>query len=200
MNTRSESTKLTRWEELRKIVKIIVEIGVIFDTDGVDIHFLNRPPVLNVTNPALIDQEFQTNPYGYTPLASTLQKIFKPILEDPNPAKKRLVFVATDGEPTDGKGCPNVPELKRVMKQVRRAEQTHVSFLVCSDDDDGVAYLSDWDKQMTNVDTTDDYITERNKVRRYRQRPDYPFSHGDYIVKAMMGSIVPELDRLNEPD
>ena len=108
--------------------------------------------------------------------------------------------MATDGEPTDEKGCPNVPELKRVMTQAGRAERIHVSFLICSDDDDGVAYLSDWDKQMINVDTTDDYITERNKVRRYRRRPDYPFSHGDYIVKAMMGSVVPELDRLNEPD
>lgn len=195
-----DGTQRTRWDELRSIVKIIVEIGVLFDSNGVDVYFLNRPAVLNVTDPTLIDQAFETPPHGFTPLVPVLDKVFRSELADHGRNKKLLVFVATDGEPTDRHGAPNRSELERVMKKVRNAETTYVSFVICTDDTVGVDYLDRWDKTMQNVDINDDYKTQRNKIRQCRGQINYPFTHGDYIVKALVGAVVPELDRLDEWD
>ena len=51
---------------------------------------------------------------------------------------------------------------------------------------------------MFNVDINHDYKTQRNKIRERRANRCYPFTYGDYVIKLIMGSIVPELDRLDE--
>ncbi|CAF5033034.1 unnamed protein product, partial [Rotaria sp. Silwood1] len=44
-------------------------------------------------------------------------------------------------------------------------------------------------------------ISEPNeiKIRQYRG-PNYPFSIGDYVVKALVGAIDPEIDVLDDPN
>jgi hypothetical protein len=83
------------------------------------------------------------------------------------------------------------------MREKRRMETTYVSFLLCTDDQACVASFNEWDRTMLNVDVTDDFDTEREKIRRCRGR-DYPFSRGDYVVKALVGAIDPEIDALDE--
>lgn len=67
MNSLVDGTQCTRWNELCKIIKIITKIAALFDSNGVDIYFLNRDPILNVKDAAVIDQKFQIPPSGYTP-------------------------------------------------------------------------------------------------------------------------------------
>ena len=197
MRTPVNHTNETRWDELCKIVKTILEIAVIFDPNGVDIHFLNRPPILHVTDPTAIDEQFSIPPRGYTPLVPVLTRIFSSPEAQRGRDKKVLVFVATDGAPTDNKGNVNSDLLKDVMNRVRNAETTHVMFLICTDDPACVAYLVDFDKEMINVDVTDDFFTEREKVWR-ANGPNYPFSKGDYIAKTLLGAIDPEMDAIND--
>jgi hypothetical protein len=64
-------------------------------------------------------------------------------------------------------------------------------FLACTDDPSCVNYLNEWDETMLNVDVTDDYITERDRIRSFRGS-NYPFSIDDFIVKALIGAIDPE--------
>mgnify|MGYP001032837984 FL=1 len=198
MLTPIDDTRRTRWDELRDIVKIILKIGVVFDTNGVDVYFLNREPILRVKDPQMIDQTFENPPRGYAPMVPLLTSIFQSSLAQRGRDKKLLVFIVTDGEPTDDHGNPNVEELKNIMTNIRNAETTYVSFLICTDDAACVEYLNEWDRQMIHVDVTDNFHVERKKVRRYSGQ-DYRFSHGDYIIKALAGSIVPEIDALNEP-
>ena len=70
--------------------------------------------------------------------------------------------------------------------------------LVSTDDLMYVEYLNGWDQTMNNVDVTDDFHTEREQVRRYRGET-YPFTLGDYIVKALVGAINSEMDAIDEP-
>lgn len=199
MNTLiNQHTQRTRWNELCDTVKIILQIGVIFDKNGVDVYFLNRDPLHNVKDPQIIEEEFRRRPSGYTPLVPVLDKIFRSALARRGADKKLLVFIATDGEPTDENGEQNVPELENLMTNVRNAETTHVSFLLCTDESASVAYLDKWDEKMTNVDVTNNYHKEKQKIRRCQKQDDYPYSEGDHIVKALVGSIVLELDSLNE--
>jgi hypothetical protein len=198
MKATVNGTQHTRWNELCSIVKIIMEIGVVFDSNGVDIYFLNRKSFRNVKDPTQVDRAFAPAPSGYTPLVPVLNRIFESSLADRGRDKKLLVFIATDGEPTDGDGTPTVSELEHLMREKRQADTTYVSFLICTDDPTCVNYLNEWDRTMTNVDVTDDFNTEREKIRRYRG-PNYPFSHGDYVVKALTGAIDRQIDIINEP-
>ena len=63
----------------------------------------------------------------------------------------------------------------------------YITFLACTDDLASVNYLSHWDKSMPNLDVIDDYRSERAEILRTRGA-NFPFSYGDYIVKALLGS------------
>ena len=43
---------------------------------------------------------------------------------------------------------------------------------------------------MPNLDVIDDYRSEKAEIQRNRG-PTFPFSFGDYIVKALLGSLDP---------
>ncbi len=198
MKTAVDGTDRTRWDELRSVVKIVLDIGVKFDANGVDIHFLNRQPFLKVKDPETVDEAFAMSPSGFTPIVPALLKIFQSGLARRGRDKKLLVFVATDGEPTDEDGESQVDELKRLMEVTRNSDTTYVSFLLCTDDPECVGYLNDWDCSMTHVDVTDDYQTEKEKVHLY-EGENYPFSYGDYVVKALTGAIIRSIDIIGEP-
>jgi hypothetical protein len=197
MNTPVDGTNGTRWDELRAIVQIIIEIGTVFDSNGVDVYFLNRPPILSITDPRQVAESFSQRPQGLTPLTSALRQIFQLAASKPGSDKRLLVFVATDGAPTDNHGNVDVRSLENLMRNERQSNTTHVSFLACTDDDSSVAYLSEWDRTMLNVDVIDDYKSEREEVRQNRGF-NYPFSFGDYVVKALIGAVDPQMDALDE--
>lgn len=198
MITPVDGTQRTRWDELCEIVKKIIRIGVKFDSNGLDIYFLNRLPYKNVKDPTTVDKAFQEPPYGFTPLVPVLQEIFTSKLADRGRDKKLLVLVATDGVPTDNDGNEVTEELQHLMKEIRRADTTYVSFLLCTDDENCIEYMRDWDKRMTNFDFTDDYRTEKARIQECQKNKKLRFSYGDYVVKALIGAIDPEINALNE--
>ncbi|CAF1141066.1 unnamed protein product [Rotaria sp. Silwood1] len=197
MNTPVDGTTGTRWDELRAIVQIIIDIGTIFDSNGVDVHFLNRPPMLNVTDPRQVVESFSKRPQGFTPLTPALRGIFQSAASKLRGNKRLLVFVATDGEPTDNHGNVDVQSLENLMQHERQSNTMYVTFLACTDDQVSVDYLSRWDRTMINVDVMDDYKSEREEVRQAKGF-NYPFSFGDYVVKALIGAVDPEMDALDE--
>ncbi|CAF4244470.1 unnamed protein product, partial [Rotaria sp. Silwood2] len=199
MNTRLDDMKYSRWDELRLIVEVIIEIGSIFNSSGIDVYFLNRPPLLNVSDLGYIDQAFTFEPHGYTPLVSVLRKIFNSYNDERDNDKRILVLVATDGEPSNSEGDSDVATLKYVMQQERESDRIHVTFLACTDNESNVIYLDEWDNIMTNVNVTDDYRTERDFVHR-NHGSHYPFSFGDYIAKALLNAIDPKIDVFKDPE
>lgn len=48
-----------------------------------------------------------------------------------------------------------------------------------------------------NLDVCDDFRSERTQIRKVNGSKA-PFSYGDYVVKCLIGSIDPELDRQDE--
>jgi hypothetical protein len=91
--------------------------------------------------------------------------------------------------PTNEYGQTDIGTLEAVLRN-ERTPQTYVTFLACTDDLEAVSYLSNWDKSMHNLDVIDDYRSERAEIQRIRGA-NFPFSFGDYIVKALLGSIDP---------
>jgi hypothetical protein len=99
--------------------------------------------------------------------------------------------VAVAESPTGGSAT------ERLMRETRQTNTTHVSFLICTDNQASVAYLNEWDKIMANVDVIDDFHIERDKIR---QRSNCDFTLGDYLVKLLVGAIVPDIHRFIEKD
>lgn len=66
------------------------------DANGVDVYFLNREPVLNVTNTQSVRQVFNYPPAGLTPLAAAIRRILAAKRSQAY-EKKLLLLIATDG-------------------------------------------------------------------------------------------------------
>jgi Mg-chelatase subunit ChlD len=66
------------------------------DSNGVDVYFLNRDPMLNITDTRHVRQVFSTPPQGLTPLVPALRRILA-AKRNQTYEKKLLILVATDG-------------------------------------------------------------------------------------------------------
>jgi hypothetical protein len=185
----------TRWLELLEFSNIVVEIASVMDSDGIDIYFLNRPPLLNIHNP--LQPEFLTAfsfpPRGSTPLVKTLQSVIASRCRTGTSTdckKNTLIIIATDGTPDEG-----VDEFIKTIKF--RPPNINISILACTDDDAAVSYMNNIDRIIPGVDVVDDYRSELIEIRKARGS-HFPFSYGDYVVKILLGSIDPVMDKLDE--
>lgn len=183
----------TRWDELRHTASVIVELATAATARGVDVYFLNRPPVLGVTQAAQIQAAFDyAPPQGFTPLTRT----FKGVLEAKRASERPLLIViATDGEPTDDTQRPNVGAFIAALQA--KPARAHVQLMACTDDDAAISWMARVDRVVPRVDVTDDYASERLEVLS-AQGAGYHFTYGDYVVKSLLGSIDPYFDRLDE--
>ena len=77
-------------------MNIVTDICAVMDSNGVDIYFLNREPILNVTNAQNIRQVFNSPPQGLTPLVPAIRKILAS-KRSQTYEKKLLLLIATDG-------------------------------------------------------------------------------------------------------
>jgi hypothetical protein len=69
-----------------------------------------------------------------------------------------------------------------------RTSTTYVTFLACTDESEALNYLNNWDRTMEHVDVVDDYRSELAQIRQV-QGDKIKFSYGDYLIKALIGSI-----------
>ncbi|KAJ3031381.1 UNVERIFIED_CONTAM: hypothetical protein HDU68_004460 [Siphonaria sp. JEL0065] len=185
----------TRWDELKATISIVTEIAMTLDEDGIDVFFLNRDPIRNISGPSLdLDMAFLNLPQGFTPITRVLREVLREKwhsqqVED---RKTLLILIATDGQPTDDQGNLDKHNLKRVLEQERgRVGDIPVVFLVCTDDDHEIAYLNEWDNVV------DDYLTERSQILAV-QGAGFPFSRGDWVCKMLLGAVDTEIDALDE--
>lgn len=180
----------TRWQEAQKSLKIIVDIASVFDSDGIDIYYLNRGPILNVHSSIQLESKvnFSRGPAGSTPLGETLQQVLE---AKKSCERKLLIIIFTDGAPD------NMKLFKSVLANRKPINKVFVSLVACTDDETAVGYLNGLDSTIKNVDTNDDYYSERNEILR-AQGQSFPFSFGDYICKILLGPVCPYFDKLDE--
>jgi hypothetical protein len=186
--------KITRWDELKNTVNIMMSIATTLDKNGVDLYFLNRPAMHNVSSSQQIQIAFQNPPNGYTPLTQTLDRILiekEAIIRE----KKLLLIIATDGQPTNSKG--DIDTQSFVNKLASRSKNVFVSILACTDDEDSIGYLNKIDRDIPGIDVIDDYRSETQEIQKH-QGKSFKFSFGDYVVKGMLGPIDPYFDSLDE--
>jgi len=197
-NTSPYSRLPTRWDELKHVVSIIVDLASTLDPDGIDIYFLNRSPLLHVNDSSKLNETFSRLPNGPTPIARVLYEVLiKKRLQTND--RKLLILIATDGLPTDDNGQNDLKRLENVLRNERypSMDRIYVTFIACTNDLQSVGYLNEFDKKIPYVDVLDDYQSERAEILAV-QGKNFPFSYGDYVVKILMGSIDRWFDDLDE--
>lgn len=176
--------KITRWFELKKLAASIIEFVTSINPDGLDIYFLNRPHQFGVKDMTGLQAVFSDLPDGNTPLIKTLKKIYDDNINDLGD-KQLLIVVATDGEPTDG----SRNDLYNRLIQITRNGNVHVSFAECTDNEEDMEYLDEWDGLIKNFDNTDDYREELKRVKR-TQGQNFKFDYNDYIIKILLATFI----------
>ncbi|CAF1260525.1 unnamed protein product [Rotaria magnacalcarata] len=187
----------TRWDELRQTVSIVVDIASVFDSDGIDIFFLNREPMRHVKSSDELVAVFTVQPQGPTPILRVLRHVLREKQLEIQ-ERKLLILIATDGVPTNENGQQDTKSLEHALRHERNPiNRIPVTIIACTDDNECIGYLNHWDKKIPNLDVADDYKSERQEIQKV-QGKDFPFSFGDYVVKVLMGAVDSWFDTLDE--
>lgn len=109
--------------------------------------------------------------------------------------KNLLVMIVTDGQPTDDSAHVAIPLFKKILKE--RSPKVYTTIVAATDDESSIGYLNRWDRKIKNLDVVDDFRSERDEITKIKGR-NFQFSFGDYVVKSLIGSIDPELDKMDE--
>ena len=100
----SGESKHTRWTEALEAIQMIAEVALLYDDDGIDLHFLNHEYSYNIKNMIDMNNIFKITPRGGTNIGATLTKLFNKFLIDlqkNNKTKPYNIIVITDGAATD---------------------------------------------------------------------------------------------------
>ena len=191
MKTPIRDEPRTRWAKSCEIVKTLLKFCLIFHPEGVDIQFINGRRFSKVKEHTVVDQIYEKPPTGYTPLVPILEKINQEHKShDPN--IQLLLFIVTGGQPTDKYGNSDVSAFDNLLKMCSK-DRICVSFIICTDDRQCVAYLDKWDTTMANITVTDDFCIERAKLYERLNQHNYSFTLGDYLVRMLVGATIPDI-------
>ena len=139
----------------------------------------------------------QYEPRGYTPLARALDQVLRDNLQLVNYERKLLILIVTDGEPTDNQGHSDINGFKKCLESRKPADRIFTSIIACTDQDDSMEYLNRMDRSLKHLDVVDDFRNEKKEIARKRGST-FPFSYGDYVAKAMIGSVDNSIDAFDE--
>jgi hypothetical protein len=121
---------LTRWQELQNdVATMLGAVLAVKPAGGVDVYFLNRPGLYDVTSMAQLAPAFVAPPQGHTPINSVLAQIFARC-RDCYPSGNCLVVAITDGEPSPEDG--GTDGLFRVLSS-GRPRNVFVTIAECND-------------------------------------------------------------------
>lgn len=188
MKTNLLNSQRSRWDVIRLMTNICIEIGRIFVRRGVDMYFLNKVPILQVKDLETADQIMNRAPSGYTPLVPVLKYIFNLPPTRIGHDKKQLVIILTDGAPTDQNNRENLHEFEDLMRNEREPRTTFVNVLVCNENHDYANILRSWTQTMNNFAVMDHYEDEINWVRA-EHGPHCRLSFGAFMAKMMTGAL-----------
>jgi len=196
----SDGSPTARYEEAIEFMKIAIPFMAIDAPNGIELYFINA---ISGSNSHTGIQSFtqalpllNQAPSGGTPLNEAwdnVQSRYAKAIDE----QGLIAVIVTDGTPTDINGAPGKEAFRRRIKRRKSPLKNIVNFLVTTDKDSDVEYLDGMDKYIPGVDVTDDYMTESAQIRK-KQGPRYPFSRGDYVLKAVIGGASAKLDRQDE--
>lgn len=161
------------------------------DIHGLDVWFLNRDGVGNVTQLTDLADNFAKQPSKLTPLISSTRHLIKNYQHLCEKGYHVLLLILGDGEPTDvwGEEWQRSSQLYRVFS--KKHQNFHISFVECNDNEEEMAWMDSLDGRIRNFHNVDDYRLELMRVRHYRGE-SFRYTYNDYIITAVLSTFVPK--------
>ncbi|OCH94283.1 hypothetical protein OBBRIDRAFT_789419 [Obba rivulosa] len=200
----SGSMQGKRWREAREALAALADIASKYDTDGIDVCFLNN---------SLVGQEMKSgegvralfdrvSPRGITPIGGKLEQLLLYYLDELERAKARAdtgnthpldqvkpvnYIILTDGAPTDDPEDVIVTAARRLDAGNFPLTQVGIQFVQIGNSEDATAFLNDLDNGLG----------ERYKVRDMVDTTPYLGSelNAEIIIKILLGGINRRVDR-----
>lgn len=184
-----------RWPEARDALAVLVDASSEWDTDGIDVYFLNDDRHVSVKNSAQIFDLFdEVVPSSGTPIAKRLKEITDHYLSRlrietrTSKVKPANIFVITDGWPTD-EPAPVIASLAQTLDDMKRPnKQLGIQFVQIGNDMRAAQYLDGLDSDVLALNVKRDIVDST------------PFKTGEKltaekIIKIMKGGIDRRVDR-----
>lgn len=186
-----EHTQQSRTEEdmrNRMLVSQVYRPRIPLDSNrGLDIWFLNRPGMANVTSMEEVEQLFAIPPGGRTPLIGSVRHIidtYRHICSFENDEHVLLLIIG-DGEPSDG----HEMSLKQVFDD--KPLNFHITFIECNDDQDEMEWMDSLEGRIHNFHNCDDYRLEALKIGEIHGA-HCRYNYEDYLTMAILSTFVKE--------
>ncbi|KAL0950079.1 hypothetical protein HGRIS_010083 [Hohenbuehelia grisea] len=197
----SGSMNGTKWEEACKALSGLADIAGQYDTDGIELHFLNNEyaGASNLRNGFQVNELFaQVRPSGMTPIGDRLECLMREYLRKAEKAEKegKLEFikpinylVITDGRPSDDPESVIMAVAQRLDDGHFPLTQLGIQFVQIGQDSTARKYLTE----------LDDDLTRKHKVRDIVDTTPCTVTNGkissEVLMKILLGAINRRIDR-----
>ncbi|CUS07410.1 unnamed protein product [Tuber aestivum] len=207
------------WDQLGQALETIATIATKYDSDGIDIHFLNSPQYdrKHVTSPTTVKDLFNlVQPAGITPTGACLDRILREYLDSyadakaaytsssttpgPQPTmyaslpKPLNILVLTDGEPTDDPESVIVAAARNLDRLNAPLHQVGIQFVQIGNEEGAREALEELDDALEGVYGIRDMVDFTPFVEAPGAGVGGKVS-GEMILKALLGAVNRRYDR-----
>ena len=207
------------WDQLGRALENIATIATKYDSDGIDIHFLNSPQYdrKHVTSPASVRDLFnRVQPAGITPTGACLDRILRDYLDKyadakaaftpstagpgPHPTmydslpKPLNILVLTDGEPTDDPEAVIVDAARKLDKLNAPLHQVGIQFVQIGNEEGAREALEELDDALEEIYGIRDMVDFTPFVGAPSAGEGEKLN-GEMILKALLGAVNRRYDR-----
>ncbi|KAL7272551.1 hypothetical protein RUND412_004631 [Rhizina undulata] len=188
----------SNWEQTSQALSAIVPVCTKYDSDGVDIFFLNNEtPHRRIRSAAEVFTIFKkVSPYGTTPTGRRLGEILENYFQFyrvNRSAKPLNIIVITDGEPSDPKKLEdNIVKYARELDSLKAKDrQVGIQFFQVGSDEDATDALEDLDNALA-----EEYgIRDMVDTVSWKKMEGGMGLTADGILKAVLGAVDKKLDQ-----
>jgi uncharacterized protein YegL len=203
---------ISRWKECREAISVIAEAALQFDSEGIDVHFLNSRRSGTCKTRAEVDSLFQSvhltcgTPTGakleellkdYWGQLKRSRRLFGPPVDPPKPV---IYIVLTDGEPTDSPRDVIIKYAKKLHRASWPVHQVGIQFVQVGDSREAARSLRELDdnlKQKCKRDMVDYTLYDPNAVSG---SPEDEHTIQAQLTKILVGAIDKDVDRKTAGD
>lgn len=150
---------------------------------GLDIWFLNRPGICNVSQVEQLTEAFRTPPQGSCPLLTSVRNLvdaYSGFCRDSHV----LLLVLSATPPSDGQ----TDDIELAF--LRKPRNFHMSFVQCNDNPEQMSFLTNLVGKISNFHCQDDYRLEsqRPKPKKWDKTP---YTYTDYLITSVLATFLP---------
>ncbi len=211
MGTIDPSTGISRWQEAKNRLKMMIEIMAYVPIPLISISFLNRkfkiegkevkqlileheketPERFIEKAYKLIDQAFASPPGGSTPILEYLTNSLAA-----GKGKKVARYLFCDGVPDGGGKAQEA--ITQMLKDRPVPQDNPVTLISCSETASDVKWMKEAEETADYCSEYDDFQEEVREVAK-DQGDVFPFTFGMYLVGQLVGAMNPDdLDAMDE--